>query len=88
MEIGQKDIELIVQQVLKNVVSQAAQAEAPAAPASAGPQVKTYRPGVPVQEFSMKSPYVPASAAAQTVQGDYGVFDTMDQAVEAAYLAQ
>ena len=31
MEIGQKDIELIVQQVLKNVVSQAAQAEAPAA---------------------------------------------------------
>lgn len=88
MEIGQKDIELIVQQVLKNVVSQASQAGASSAPSSAAPQVKTYRPGVPVQEFSMKSPYVPVSAAAQTVQGDYGVFDTMDQAVEAAYLAQ
>ena len=31
----------------------------------------------------MKSPHVPVSAAAQTVQGDYGVFDTMDQAIVA-----
>ncbi|WP_028829945.1 aldehyde dehydrogenase family protein [Proteocatella sphenisci] len=86
MDIGQKDIELIVQQVLKNVVSQSA-----AAQSNSQPEVKTYRPGVPVQEFSMKSQYAPSSpypSSSQSSAGDYGVFETMDQAVEAAYQAQ
>lgn len=88
MEIGQKDIELIVQQVLKNVVSQTASS---APPASSQPEVKTYRPGVPVEEFRMKAQYAPSSpypSSSQSQAGDYGVFETMDQAVEAAYDAQ
>jgi len=91
VDIGQKDIELIVQQVLKNVVSQTASS---APPASSQPEVKTYRPGVPVQEFnvdtknasSVSYPY--SSASASLSSPDYGVFETMDQAVEAAYEAQ
>lgn len=91
MDIGQKDIELIVQQVLKNVVSQTASS---APPASNQPEVKTYRPGVPVQEFnvdtknasSVSYPY--SSASASLSSPNYGVFETMDQAVEAAYEAQ
>lgn len=81
MDMGQKDIELIVEQVLKNVMSNiGSTSETPRQGT-----VKTYSPGAPVQEFKPQAAqaYVPAESA-----GEYGVFDTMAQAVDAAFEAQ
>lgn len=70
MDIQSKEIELIVQQVLKNVLAnETVQAE---------PEVKTYHP----TEISEKD-FPPAKT-----KGEYGVFDKMEDAIEAAYEAQ
>lgn len=82
MDIGQKDIELIVQQVLKNVMTGI---EAPPEAPKSG-IVKTYSPGTPVEEFKPKV-YTQKSNTPSS-EGEHGVFDTMAAAVDAAYEAQ
>ncbi len=84
MDIGQKDIELIVQQVLKNVLPSVEQMAASSPSSSA---IKTYKPGTDVSVENIP-PKVTSVSVASTIKGDYGVFETMSEAVDAAYEAQ
>lgn len=70
MDMQQKDIELIVQRVLKNVLTDE--------PISQEPEIKTYNPASAVRN-------VPSEAE---VKSNYGVFDNMEDAIDAAYEAQ
>lgn len=85
MDMGQKDIELIVQQVLKNVMSSVESTNE--AKTSQG-IVKTYIPGTPVVEFKPQTSYAKTTYTPVASGSSYGVFDTMDQAVDAAFEAQ
>lgn len=71
MDIQAKDIELIVQRVLSNIVSNEDKQASPEV-------IKTYQPTSVVA-----SPINTSSS-----QGQYGVFDKMEDAIEAAYEAQ
>lgn len=68
VDIQAKDVELIVQQVLQNII----------------PNVQEKKEVVTGQVVTM--PTAPTNAPA--VKGDYGVFDKMEDAIEAAYEAQ
>lgn len=87
MDIGQKDIELIVQQVLKNVMS-GAMGNAENAVNTAKSEVKTYVKGMPLEEYKPQAAYSAYSPAKASTSGDFGVFENMSDAVDAAYEAQ
>lgn len=77
MDIQTKDVELIVQQVLHNILPNVGSIVRESAPE---PTIQTYKPGVTIV------PVLHSKSAFK--EGSYGVFDTMEEAIEAAFEAQ
>lgn len=82
MEIEQKDVERIVQQVLRNILPNV---EHEAGVNSQAPVIKTYKVNEAIPVVAAVGTHQVASVSEN---GDYGVFEKMDDAVEAAYVAQ
>ncbi|MDF2612302.1 MAG: Aldehyde Dehydrogenase [Clostridia bacterium] len=76
MDIQSTDVERIVQQVLKNILPDTEKMQKES---KEEPVVKTYRPG----EAVIAPPSLPVSKKAS-----YGLFDSMEEAIEAAFEAQ
>ena len=78
MDIQTQDVERIVQQVLKNILPAA---ENIAKEISNEPVIHTYKPGT--------IPEMPVVSKERSLsKGEYGVFDTIEEAIDAAYEAQ
>ncbi len=84
MDIVQKDVEMIVQQVLKNILPNIEQVAASSQPSNI---VKTYKAGTVVSIEDAQTKVAPVHIG-NSINGDYGVFETMAEAVDAAYEAQ
>lgn len=80
MDIGEKDVELIVQQVLKNILPNVKNVGESLTPSI----VKTYKPGIVTPVATVQA----TVSSPISLDGDYGVFEKMSDAVEAAYEAQ
>ena len=78
MDIVQKDVEMIVQQVLKNILPNIEQV---AASSQSSNIVKTYKAGT-VVSIEDAQPKVAPVHIENSINGDYGVFETMAEAVD------
>ena len=76
MEIQPQDVERIVQQVLRNILP----AKEEKTETTQETEIHTYRPGVTVLPKPERLPEIQGSA--------YGIFETIEEAIDAAYIAQ